>query len=280
MSNFHDFNDVDGGGAHAHGSYLTSIIQDTSPSLGGHLDATTKDIKNNNLLETNVLDIQNGLTDAIHAGNGNFQNIVQNNGNYFNEGALGHTTLNNQYFFPNGQQILYYKKLPVLNEVIVAKCRDGAGQPIVIGGFRGSNFGATQSFVDKIIYDPLGSRATKIGTSFTRISVRPHLDNCMWKFEVKYDVDFNAKNPDNRFRCVVEHYRGGVLLRSYTIVDITTNGITSIGSSNQTINGGGLGEDVIVDDEFYFKIICDATSPEPIALCRFVHWTIFATPRI
>lgn len=259
---------------------LTAVVQDPGPRLGGDLDCATNDIKNTNLLEINTLSIKNGLTDTIHPGSGNFHNIVQNNGNYFNDPALTHTDLNNQYFFPNGQQILYYKKLPVINEVVVAKCRDGAGQPIVVGGFRGSNFGALQAFFDRIIYDPLGCRCAKIGTAYTRICVRPHLDNCMWKFEVKYDIDFNAKNIDNRFRCFVEHFRGGVLLRSYTIVDITTNGITSIGSSNQTINGGGLAEDVLINDEFYFKIECHATSPEPIAICRFVHWTIYATPRV
>ena len=275
MSYFHNSNQSSGGGG------IANLFADSSPMLSNHLDSNNKDIKNTNLVELNVLDIKNGLVESLHPGNGNFQRMVQTDGTFYNDVAgLGHTTLNNQYFFPNGQQILYYEKLPVINNIVVAKCRDGAGQPITQGNFRGSNFGATQTFQDKIIYDPLGCRSTKIGTAFTRISVRPHLDNCMWKFEVKYDVDFNAQNPDNRFRCFVEHFRGGVLLRSYTIVDITTNGITSIGSSNQTINGGGLAEDVVIDDEFYFKIECHATSPEPIAICRFVHWTIYATPRI
>lgn len=275
MSNNH-FTPTQSGG----GSGITAIVQDPGPRLGGDLDCATNDIKNSNLIEMNTLDVKNGLTDAIHPGNGNFQNIVQNTGNYFNDAGLTHTDLNNQYFFPNGQQILYYKKLPVINEVVVAKCRDGAGQPIAQGAFRGSNFGALQAFFDRIIYDPMGVRSFKVGTAYTRITVRPHLDNCMWKFEVHYDIDFNAQHPDNRFRCLVEHYRGGALIRTYTIVDITTNGITSIGSSNQTINGGGLGEDCVVNDEFYFKIECHATSPEPIANCRFVHWTIFATPRV
>lgn len=273
MSNFHDSNKSSGG--------IARVFDDPLPVIASDLDSNNVNIINNNMIDTNSINIKNGLVEVLHPGNGNFQNMTQTDGTFFNDpGILGHTTLNNQYFFPLGQQILYFKSLPVLNEVIVAKCRDGAGQPIAIGSFRGSNFGATQTFQDKIIYDPLGCRAFKIGTAFTRISVRPHLNNMMWKFEVKYDVDFNAKNPNNRFRCLVEQYRGGVLLRTFTIVDITTNGITSIGSSNQTINGGGLAEDVIIDDEFYFKIECHALSPQNISVCRFVHWTIFATPRV
>ena len=122
MANFHDSSQTGGGG-------IANLFADSSPMLSNHLDTNNKDIKNNNLLETNVLDIQNGLVEALHPGSGNFQNMVQSDGTFFNETILGHTTLNNQYFFPNGQQILYYKSLPLINNVVVAKCRDGAGQP-------------------------------------------------------------------------------------------------------------------------------------------------------
>lgn len=265
--------------SNSNNSSVTNLEDDTSPTLGDHLDCNNLDIKNANLVELRTLDIQNGLIDAIHPGNGNFQNIVQNTGNYFNDTpGLGHTDLNNQYFFPNGQQILYYEKLPVINQVVVAKCRDASGQPIAVNGFRGSNFGATQSFMDRIIYDPLGCRCAKIGTAYTRISVRPHLDNCMWKFEGFYDIDYAAANPDNRFRLQVDHFRGGALLRTYDIFDTTTGGVKSIGSSCKTINGGGFQEDVLVDDQFYFRI--ENMGPEIISNCRMVHWTIYATPRV
>ena len=97
MSNNHFTPPQSGGG----GSGITAVVQDPGPQLGGDLDCATNDIKNSNLIEMNTLDVKNGLTDAIHPGNGNFQNIVQNTGNYFNDVALTHTDLNNQYFFPS-----------------------------------------------------------------------------------------------------------------------------------------------------------------------------------
>jgi len=56
----------------------TNLEDDTTPTLGGNLDCNNYDIQNANLVETNTLDIRAGLVDAIHPGNGNFQNIVQN----------------------------------------------------------------------------------------------------------------------------------------------------------------------------------------------------------
>ncbi len=260
------------------GSGITAIIQDLTPKLGGDLDGDQKDLNNIDKIEVNNVDMATGLTDTLHSGGDGFVNMKQAVGSVYND--VMHFPLNNLYFFPQGQDLLYYNKLPVLNNIIVAKCRDAGGQPIAVGANRGSAFGSTQTFQDKIIYDPLGTRSEKVGIAWTRVRVRPWLINCMWKFEVHADIDWAAPDPNNRFRCLVDHYRGGVLLRTYTILDRTTNGVTDVCSSNKLINGGGLGEDVILDDEFHYKIECHATSPQPIGLCRMVHWTTYATPRI
>ena len=275
MSNNHFTPPQPGGG----GSGITAVVQDPGPQLGGDLNCATNDISNATLIDSKSYNVDNGLTDAFHPGTGNFQQLVQSNGDIYNDVAgLGHFQLINTYNFPSGQQNLYFKKLPVLNEVVVARCRDASGQPIVVGGFRGSNFGQTFSFQDRLIYDPLAVRTGKIGNAWTRINVRPHLDNCFWKFECHFDIDWAAANPANRFRLQVDHFRGGVLLRTYDVFDQTQTDIKVIGSANVTINGAGLSEDVLVNDEFYFRI--ENMGPSDIANCRQVKWTIFATPRI
>ena len=100
----------------------------------------------------------------------------------------------------------------------------------------------------------------------------------MWKFEGFYDIDYAVANPDNRFRLQVDHFRGGSLVRTYDIFDTTTGGVKSTGSSCKAINGGGFQEDVLINDEFYFRI--ENMGPEITQTCRMVHWTIYATPRV
>lgn len=285
--------------AHAH---PIDIIDDLTPQLGGNLDGTNKNITavaslgtnaitNTTLIDTATLhssaniDARNLNIDAAtapdiaHAGEG-LQNIIQTNGAIYNDGGLGHAVLNNTFFFPSGGNIAYYRGLPLLNSVLVARARDGAGANIAIGADRAVSFGTTTAFQDRLIYDPIGLRGEKVGVAWTGIFVRPSVDNMIWSFEVHYDLDFAGKNPDNRFRLFIQHNRGGGTLRTYTLADITTNGVENVGSAKRTLNGGGFSEDIAVGDSFKFFVACDASSPTEIAACRFINWCVYITPKV
>lgn len=217
--------------------------------------------------------------DVAHAGDG-LQNIIQNTGDLYKDVALGQDVLNNIYGFPQGNSITYFKGFPLMNNILVMKTRDAAGVPVPIGYNRLSLTGSTASFQDRVFYDPLALRCEKVSTAFTRIKVRPSVLNMMWNFRVHYDFDFPVRNPDNRVRIYVEQFRGGASLRTYKLLDLFTNNIENVGSAERMINGGGMGEDVILDDEFALYLCCDAGSPNQIQVCRYVQWCVYITPLI
>lgn len=271
MSNNHFTPTIPSGGG---GSGINAVVQDTSPELGGNLDSLTRKITN-----TGAINFTAGTVDIITPGD-ELVRLKQSLGTVFNDPALGHSDLNNTFFFPTGQDLLYFDNRPLVGETLVVKMRDGASATIAIGANRICILGTTTAFQDRMIYDPLGCRAGKVVSSWTSVIVRPLLDNCMWKFSCHYDLDFAAPNANNRFKLYVQHIRGGGILRIYNILDKTTNGISNIGSATRIINGGGFSEDVLVNDEFKFVVECDASSPTQIAVCRLINWYVYCSKRV
>ena len=300
------YNADDSGSTSSHIHSHDELEDDLTPKLGGNLDADGKNIINvnsitglttnyttgniNNIsstLITNTTDIisnnfsvSNCLADVSPVLSSGLYNMIQNNGNVYKDVSLGHDVLNNILGFPNGQQITYLNQLPLQSNILVMKGRDGGGATIAIGSNRQVIFGNTSSFQDNMLYDPVGLRSTKIGVSWMRLKVRPHVNNCMWNFRCHYDVDFQAKNPDNRLLIKVIQYRGGLLLRTYNLLDLTTNGIQNVGSCERMINGTGFSEDILLGDEFSCHIQNDISSPTIIQVCRFVQWSIYISPLV
>ena len=263
------------------GGGITDVVQDLTPQLGGDLDCVNNSLTTANNITLKSVSMIAGVADVIPTAlNHSLYNLIQTNGNVYKDLTLGHDVLNPLLGFPNGQQILYVNNLPLLNNVLVSKTRDAAAAVITIGSSRQALFGNTTSFTDRLIYDPVALRSTKSGTSWMRIQVRPHVDLCMWNFRCHYDIDFAAPNPNNRLQIKVIQYRGGLLLRTYTLLDMISGSVENIGSCERMINSFGFSEDVVLGDQFSLHIQCGITSPTQIQVCRLVQWSVYVTPRI